>query len=143
MPLYGNLATSVMSDKEPRVTESTEELRKGFDAAKPAAPPVEREKLLAQRRETLFGVSSEPVKRDRFVLLEQLGAGGMGVVYAAYDPRLDRRVALKLIAPGKRDPQETRERFLREAQALARLAHPNVVPIHDVGILSGNVFIVM
>ncbi|MCG8418730.1 MAG: protein kinase [Proteobacteria bacterium] len=132
-----------MSDKEPRVTESTEELRKGFDAAKPAAPPVEREKLLAQLRETLFGVSSEPVKRDRFVLLEQLGAGGMGVVYAAYDPRLDRRVALKLIAPGKRDPQETRERFLREAQALARLAHPNVVPIHDVGILSGNVFIVM
>ncbi len=64
-------------------------------------------------------------------LEERLGAGGMGVVYRAYDERLDRRVAVKIIPPGKsRDPQR-RERLRREAQASARLSHPSIVQIHD------------
>ena len=78
----------------------------------------------------------------RFALIERLGEGGMGVVHAAYDPKLDRRVALKLLRPG-RDGGLARERLLREARALARLAHPNVVPIHDVGVIDGQVFLVM
>ena len=71
----------------------------------------------------------------RFVILAKLGAGGMGVVYAAYDPELDRKVALKLLLPtSEGDSAAARARLLREAQALAKLSHPNVVGIHDVGI---------
>ena len=64
-----------------------------------------------------------------------LGAGGMGVVYAAYDPELDRKVALKLLrASGVRRRRDGRgARLLREAQAMARLSHPNVVAVYDVG----------
>ncbi|MCA9659144.1 MAG: serine/threonine protein kinase, partial [Myxococcales bacterium] len=79
---------------------------------------------------------------DRYVVLDRLGAGGMGVVYVAYDPELDRRVALKLLrAPKGRD--EERARLLREAQAMARLQHPNVVAVHDVGVLDGRVWTAM
>ncbi|MEZ4451832.1 MAG: serine/threonine-protein kinase [Nannocystaceae bacterium] len=83
---------------------------------------------------------------DRYVLINQLGAGGMGVVYAAYDPELDRKVALKLVLPGEGEEPRRSEghiRLLREAQALARLAHPNVVGIHDVGAMGEQVWIAM
>src|SRR5688572_30978034 len=64
----------------------------------------------------------------RFLVLDRLGAGGMGVVLAAYDADLDRRVALKLLRPdGHGDPVEARARLLREAQAMARVDHPNVI----------------
>ncbi|MEZ4384970.1 MAG: serine/threonine-protein kinase, partial [Nannocystaceae bacterium] len=66
----------------------------------------------------------------------------MGVVYAAHDPELDRKVALKLVRAGARGSEE-RRRLLREAQAMARLAHPNVVAIFDVGEHSGEVFLAM
>jgi len=79
----------------------------------------------------------------RYVVLEWLGGGGMGVVYLAYDPELDRRVALKLLrAAGGGDP-ERRTRLLREAQAMARLAHPNVIAVHDVGTVEDEVFVAM
>ena len=78
----------------------------------------------------------------RYVLLERLGAGGMGVVYAAYDPDLDRKVALKLLHAERSDPVDS-DRLVREAQALARLSHPNVVAVHDVGIHEGQVFVAM
>src|SRR5262245_30713474 len=83
---------------------------------------------------------------DRFVVLDLLGAGGMGVVIAAYDPELDRKVALKLLRPnpGARTPTaEQRARAVREAQAMARLSHPNVITVHDVGTVAGSVFIAM
>ena len=82
---------------------------------------------------------------DRYVILDRIGAGGMGVVYAAYDPDLDRKVAIKLILPSGEHGSSTagRARMLREAQALARLAHPNVVTIHDVGTLDDQVWIAM
>jgi tetratricopeptide (TPR) repeat protein len=81
----------------------------------------------------------------RYVLLERIGAGGMGVVHAAYDPELDRRVAIKLIraAGDARHQRLARERLLREAQSLAQLSHPNVVAIHDVGTFAGDVFLAM
>ncbi|MCA9634462.1 MAG: serine/threonine protein kinase, partial [Myxococcales bacterium] len=86
--------------------------------------------------------SSLPPKIDRFVVLRELGAGGMGVVAEAYDPELDRKIAIKLLR-GDRSRPESPLRLLREAQALARLSHPNVVQIHDAGIDNGNVFIAM
>jgi tetratricopeptide (TPR) repeat protein len=75
----------------------------------------------------------------RFRVLERLGGGGMGVVYAAYDPQLDRGVALKTVHV----PSQSREVALREAKALAKLSHPNVVAVFDVGVEQGHVYIVM
>ena len=76
----------------------------------------------------------------RFIVLERIGAGGMGVVHAAYDPELDRRVALKLL----RDPDgDVRVRLLREAQAAARLSHPNVVSVFDIGVHQDSVYLAM
>jgi len=75
---------------------------------------------------------------DRYVIEAVLGAGGMGVVYAARDPDLGRRVAVKLLRVGTDD-----ERLKREAQALARLSHPNVVAVHDVGVHDGQIFVAM
>src|SRR5262245_2956539 len=72
----------------------------------------------------------------RFVVLGSLGAGGMGLVVSAYDPQLDRRVAIKLLrAPGRDGEQAASRRawLLGEAQAMARLSHPNVVAVHEVG----------
>ena len=77
----------------------------------------------------------------RYVVLEELGKGGMGAVYAAYDPELDRRVAVKLL--GTRISTNGRKRFEREARALARLSHPNVVQVYDAGAHEGQVFAAM
>jgi tetratricopeptide (TPR) repeat protein len=70
----------------------------------------------------------------RYIVLHRLGAGGMGVVYVAFDPELDRKVAIKLLRTDlSHAGDEARQRLLREAQALARVSHPNVIAVHDVG----------
>jgi tetratricopeptide (TPR) repeat protein/tRNA A-37 threonylcarbamoyl transferase component Bud32 len=83
----------------------------------------------------------------RYIVLGLLGKGGMGVVYSAYDPELDRKVALKLLRVVHRkkgeDLDAKRTRLLREAKAIARLSHPNVVVVYDVGTYQDQVFIAM
>jgi len=79
----------------------------------------------------------------RYVIVERVGTGAMGVVYGAYDPELDRKVALKLIKPGQGVKDTARARLLREAKAIARLQHPNVVAVHDVGVFEDQVFLAM
>jgi eukaryotic-like serine/threonine-protein kinase len=82
----------------------------------------------------------------RYIVIEQLGAGGMGTVYVAYDPELDRKVAVKVLKSDGEgaDLSAGRARMMREAQAIARLAHPNVVTVYDVGpIAEHQVFIAM
>ncbi len=81
---------------------------------------------------------------DRFVILSLIGEGGVGRVYAAYDPDLDRQIALKL-RKGTRGPDEAVEvaRVRREAQALAKIAHPNVVTVYDVGEHDGQLYVAM
>jgi serine/threonine protein kinase/Tfp pilus assembly protein PilF len=76
-------------------------------------------------------------------ILEQIGAGGMGVVYRAHDERLDRDVALKILPPGAVPEQKARERFRKEAQVLAKLNHANVATIHDFDTQNGIDFLVM
>jgi hypothetical protein len=86
-----------------------------------------------------------PVQIGRFLVRSRLGAGGMGVVYAAHDPTLDRAVAIKLIRAtrgGLHDSEDT-GRLLREAQALAKLSHPNVVSVYEVGRLDDQIYLVM
>jgi serine/threonine protein kinase len=80
----------------------------------------------------------------RYVVIDRAGEGGMGVVYKAYDPELERAVALKLLHAGPRtgdDAERRQARLLREAKALARLSHPNVVAVHDAGTFEGDVFL--
>ncbi|MFV8752135.1 tetratricopeptide repeat protein [Nannocystaceae bacterium ST9] len=79
----------------------------------------------------------------RYVLLDQVGSGAMGVVFSAYDPELDRKLALKILHAGRGDATATHDRLRREAQALARLTHPNVVTVHDVGTHGKRVFVAM
>jgi tetratricopeptide (TPR) repeat protein len=82
----------------------------------------------------------------RYVVLEARGAGGMGFVLSAHDAQLDRKIALKLVRPEleeKGGAEKTRARLLREAQLMARVRHPNVVTVYDVGTLGERVFIAM
>jgi hypothetical protein len=79
----------------------------------------------------------------RFVVLGVLGSGGMGVVYSAYDPQLDRKVAIKLLTGEAGNTVDSRTRLLREAQAMAKIHHPNVVSVHEVGTLGDQVYLAM
>jgi tetratricopeptide (TPR) repeat protein len=85
------------------------------------------------------------VHAGRYVVEQRIGEGSMGVVYAAQDPQLGRRVALKVVQADSDDlPSETsRGRVLREAQAIAQLAHPNVITVFDVGIVDDAIFLAM
>nr|WP_276598780.1 serine/threonine-protein kinase [Nannocystis sp. SCPEA4] len=124
------------------------------------AQPRGPQSLVDTRAETHGGGDSRQVSADRqiqhghlvgrYVVLSPLGSGGMGVVYAAYDPQLDRKVALKLLHPeavsasgATQSKIDGQERLLREAQAMARLHHPNVVAVHDVGKYDERIFIAM
>jgi tetratricopeptide (TPR) repeat protein len=81
----------------------------------------------------------------RYLVLDKIGEGGMGVVYAAFDPELDRKVAIKVLQTAETGESSGGQAWLlREAQALARLAHPNVIAVHDVGTLPDDqVFVAM
>ncbi|HKE15134.1 MAG TPA: serine/threonine-protein kinase [Kofleriaceae bacterium] len=79
----------------------------------------------------------------RFLVVKELGAGAMGLVLSAYDPVLDRKVALKLLQQEGASDTAGRQRLLREAQAMARLAHPNVVTVFEVGTVDQAVFLAM
>lgn len=96
------------------------------------------------------GTPAAPLARGttlgRYIVLEVLGRGGAGVVLAAFDPELERRVAIKLLAPSGGGPAATSEaqaRLVREAQALAQLSHPAVVAVHDVGVHDVGVWLAM
>jgi len=87
-----------------------------------------------------FGVGSHIAG---YRLDEQIGRGGMAVVYRAHDARLDRRVALKILAPDLARDEEFRQRFIRESRAAAAVDHPNIIPIYEAGEADGVLFIAM
>ncbi len=96
-------------------------MRRGF----PRSRMNEADKALTARLSQALGTS--------YTLEGEIGRGGMGVVYNARDERLKRRVAVKVLPPELGFREETRIRFLREAETAARLSHPHIVPIHSVG----------
>jgi len=118
-------------------------------AAEPAAagPSVAEEphrRTTAPRAGDRGSDSGElPVQLGRYEVTGELGRGGVGVVYEAWDPRLGRRIALKTLIAG-RDASETEvRRFLREVRAAAHLRHPSIVPVHDAGSIAGRFYLAM
>jgi tetratricopeptide (TPR) repeat protein/predicted Ser/Thr protein kinase len=87
--------------------------------------------------------SELPKRIGRFHVLRRLGTGGMGVVFAGFDVELDRKVAIKLLLTDSHEGSVGHTRIMREAQAMARLSHPNVVPIYEVGVHARQVFLAM
>ena len=105
--------------------------------------PLDAEAMRRRIGARLFGEAEAPAHLDRFRVLRTLGVGGMGVVYAAEDATLGRVVALKVIRDDGSGRDDERARILREARALARLSHPNVVQLHEVVAAPEAVFLVM
>jgi hypothetical protein len=131
----GTLTTSRVTGLEQHVRDCRvcdERLSAGFAAA---PPPAAAEGASVLARGTSIG---------RYTVRTQVGQGGMGEVYAAHDPELDRTVALKLLrSRGAALPSTGERRLMREAQAVARLSHPNVITVYDVGTHQGRVFLAM
>ncbi|WP_434420409.1 tetratricopeptide repeat protein [Nannocystis pusilla] len=110
-------------------------------------PPVRDDLTICEQPPTRGGDRHDatPVQIGRYLVTRKLGQGGMAIVYAAYDPQLDRRVAIKLLRSGikGRSLSVGQARLQREAQTLARLSHPNVVQVYEVGRYGDDVFIAM
>jgi serine/threonine protein kinase len=117
------------------------------DSGQEAASGVDLEELrmLERVHARLFGSADAAVQAiGRFGVLDKLGSGGLGTVYAAHDPRLDRRVALKVLKPGVGPRgEDVAARLLHEAQAMARLTHPNVVVVYEAGRAGDELYIAM
>jgi tetratricopeptide (TPR) repeat protein len=94
---------------------------------------------------TPFEPGETPHRIGRFTILELIGTGGMGVVYAAFDNELDRKVALKLVRTELRDekPEATRQAMAREAKAMAKIDHPNVITVFEVGTHEDQIYVAM
>lgn len=107
----------------------------GQTIAAAAAVPLEQPTALKQMIEQSTG--------QRYGIEKEIGRGGMGVVYLARDTQLDRPVALKFLGSMMDDSQELRQRFLREAKAAAKVSHPNIVSIYDIGTQEGGAYIAM
>jgi len=113
----------------------------------PASPaPVAAAELITPRWVKEGRTPDRGEQVGRYLILERVGQGGMGIVYAAWDPDLGRRVAIKLLRTDKQHAEGRtigQARLLREAQAMARVSHPHVIPVFDVGTLGEGVFVAM
>ena len=96
-----------------------------------------------RRGPRVLGGSSVAERIGKYRVIAPIGRGGMGMIFRAHDPLLDRLVALKVISPEVEVTDELRARFFREAQACAKLSHPNIVTVYDMGEDEGRLFIVM
>ncbi len=90
-----------------------------------------------------FNILSPGTRISNYIIVEKIGAGGMGEVYLADDTKLRRQVALKFLPPNFAEDEEFRDRFLREARAAAALSHPNIITVHDISDFQGQPYIVM
>jgi tetratricopeptide (TPR) repeat protein/predicted Ser/Thr protein kinase len=133
----------------------------GGDPPAPAPPDDDEDREHASRSGVIGSIDTLPGEGGRrvgepepelagrigrFRVLDRLGSGGMGVVYSAYDPELDRKVAIKLLRADVHQgmaKDAAQARLLREAQAMARLSDPNVIVVHEVGTVGDRVFVAM
>jgi serine/threonine-protein kinase len=112
-------------------------------ATQPPTSVSQRLRTVGTDEKTVNAVRIQDVLLGRYRLEEKVGEGGMGAVYVAHDLELDRKVAVKLLAASLVNDAEVLERFEREARLTAKLDHPHIVPIYDVGRHDGRPFIVM
>ncbi|HWB78258.1 MAG TPA: protein kinase [Nannocystaceae bacterium] len=114
------------------------------ERAAPSYDELDANRVLGRVLEGVLDRPVEPIRAGRYVLLDALGQGGLGTVYAAWDPEIDRKVAIKLIRADATDGvDDVQARLRREAQALAKVVHPNVVAIYDVGTFRDQLFLAM
>jgi len=130
--------------KRGMVTQEHDELSTVDDgmAQRPNSDPIAMERTRARVELAMFGVMKPP-RLSRYEILDPVAGGGMGLVYAAFDPELERKVALKVVYPEAGGDPRSRDRLMREARALARLDHPHVVKVHDVISHDGQIVVVM
>jgi len=83
------------------------------------------------------------MKFGRYQIIKELGKGNMGVVYKAHDPQIERQVALKVLREDRMVSEDFVLRFVKEAKAIGRLSHPNIVTVYDVGQDHGTIYIAM
>ncbi|MEZ4450599.1 MAG: serine/threonine-protein kinase [Nannocystaceae bacterium] len=129
---------------EPPTGDEDEAQDEALAAALAAMRPEQHDpfarSMQASVRRSLVGAASEPFRLGRFTILGHLGGGGMGTVFVAYDPDLDRKIALKVLRSGG---ERGRREVLREGRALARLAHPNVVTVFEIGVQGEHLVVAM
>ena len=112
-------------------------------------PEVEQGILNDQAKQAvkarLFGEPEAPGMIGRFKVIRELGRGGTGIVYIAYDVELDRKIAVKLLNNERPDERtgSANARLLREAQSMARVSHPNIAAVHEVGMFCGQIYVAM
>ena len=105
--------------------------------------PVDEKRLLETVRQALGSMSGPGVRIAQYEIDHELGRGGMGVVYAARDPRLDRTVALKVLLPEFAADPSYEMQFLGEARSAAKFSHPNIVTVYEAGRFRGRLFMAM
>jgi tetratricopeptide (TPR) repeat protein/tRNA A-37 threonylcarbamoyl transferase component Bud32 len=132
-------------DSDPRALDGSAETGGDPTELSPGPRPnvLATPEQLRQRQAIAAALFGMTMSIGRYRVLNRLGEGGMGTVYAAFDDRLDRRIAIKLLRASQLDSAEARERTLREARALARLSHPNVVHVYEVGEFEDQLFVAM
>jgi serine/threonine protein kinase len=134
-----------MADDEPR-SLGNDDTDFGPDAVGPGRdfvteePSVEDQLLRHKLKAEMFGTEEDPVKIGRYTVLDKLGEGGMGTVYSARDEELQRTVAIKVLTSEVRSGQA---RMQREARAMAKLSHPNIVTVHEVASFDDQIYVVM
>lgn len=128
-------------------TETKSDFVGRFGDVKAFGDSFEKAQMLDELRGRMFAAKTDPTTIGRFRVIERLGSGAHGVVFAAEDPRLERRVAIKLLRRERVQGTElgggAQERLLREAKTLAKLRHRNVVSVHEIGEHDGRVFLAM
>lgn len=138
--LWLDVATAVPHPEGLSVEETQELIEEGLPGSQ-----LDIDARHARDRLRAWVVGAEPSapRVGRYIVLDKLGSGGMGTVYSAYDEELDRKIALKLLHQSSATQPEAQHRLLREAQALARLSHPNLVQVFEVGRHEGQIYLAM
>ena len=133
--------SGILSDQKLRAVERKK--KEYQDGESLARDMIKSSHLTKYQAEQILGGKGKNLCMGQYVLLEKLGAGGMGQVYKAYHPGMERVVAVKMILANSRADAEAIKRFQREVKAAAKLAHPNIITVYDAGNANGRHFMVM